>query len=168
MGMESQGMTRTGQTRGTRRETCPSVSFPSQILYGLNWARTQASAVRGQQVIAWAMARPKLSCFVFRQYRARFSALSLVCSDFPQSLQRSTGLAVSNTTRSLPPKEGVLRIFIALKNQSSRPSLNPRTLGPMTNTLTITPRRRMFVLIHLHLWKVISIRQDRLNDFCKH
>jgi hypothetical protein len=40
-----------------------------------------------------------------------------------------------------PPKEGVLRIFIALKNQSPRPGLNPRTLGPVASTLTITPPR---------------------------
>jgi hypothetical protein len=37
------------------------------------------------------------------------------------------------------PKEGALRIFIALKNPSPRPGLNPRTLGPMASTLTITP-----------------------------
>jgi hypothetical protein len=30
-----------------------------------------------------------------------------------------------------PPKEGVLRIFIALKNASNRPGLNPRPLGPV-------------------------------------
>jgi hypothetical protein len=39
------------------------------------------------------------------------------------------------------PKEGVLRTFIALKNPSPRPSLNPRTLGPVTSTLTTTPPR---------------------------
>jgi hypothetical protein len=33
------------------------------------------------------------------------------------------------------PKEGVLRIFIALKNSSSQPSLNPRTFGPVASTL---------------------------------
>jgi hypothetical protein len=36
----------------------------------------------------------------------------------------------------------VLRIFIALKNPSPWPGLNPRTLGPMANTLTITPLRQ--------------------------
>jgi hypothetical protein len=40
-----------------------------------------------------------------------------------------------------PPKESVLRIFIAIKIHSPRPGLNPRTLGPMVNTLTITPPR---------------------------
>jgi hypothetical protein len=35
------------------------------------------------------------------------------------------------------PKEGVLRIFIALKNPS--PGLNSRPLGPMASTLTTTP-----------------------------
>jgi hypothetical protein len=40
------------------------------------------------------------------------------------------------------PKEGVLRIFIALKNPSPWPGSNPRTLGPMASTLTTTPPRR--------------------------
>jgi hypothetical protein len=41
------------------------------------------------------------------------------------------------------PKEGVLRIFIALKNPSPRPSLNPRPLSQVANTLTTTPPRRL-------------------------
>jgi hypothetical protein len=40
------------------------------------------------------------------------------------------------------PKESVLRIFIALKNPSSRSGLNPRPLSPMASTLTTTPPRR--------------------------
>jgi hypothetical protein len=40
-----------------------------------------------------------------------------------------------------PPKESVLRIFIALKNLSSRLVLNPRSLGPMLSTLTVTSSR---------------------------
>jgi hypothetical protein len=39
-----------------------------------------------------------------------------------------------------PPKEGVLWTFIALKNASPWTGLNPRTLDPMTSTLTVTPR----------------------------
>jgi hypothetical protein len=39
-------------------------------------------------------------------------------------------------------KEGVLWIFIALKNPSPLPSLNPRPLSPVVSTLTITPPRR--------------------------
>jgi hypothetical protein len=41
------------------------------------------------------------------------------------------------------PKENVLRIFIALKNPSSRPGLNPRHLGPVASILTTTPPRRL-------------------------
>jgi hypothetical protein len=41
------------------------------------------------------------------------------------------------------PKEGVLRMFIALKNEQPRPGLNVRTLGPMTSTLVTTPLRRL-------------------------
>jgi hypothetical protein len=44
-------------------------------------------------------------------------------------------------------KKGVLQIFIALKNPSPRPGLNPRTLGPMASTLTITPPRRLMILL---------------------
>jgi hypothetical protein len=40
-------------------------------------------------------------------------------------------------------KEGVLRIFIALKNPSPRPGLNPRPLGPVSSTLTTTPPTRL-------------------------
>jgi hypothetical protein len=40
-----------------------------------------------------------------------------------------------------PLTEGVLQIFIALIHTLLRPGLNPRTLGPMASTLTITPPR---------------------------
>jgi hypothetical protein len=42
-----------------------------------------------------------------------------------------------------PPKDGVLRIFIAFKNASLRPGWNPRTLWRMADTLTIAPPRRL-------------------------
>jgi hypothetical protein len=41
------------------------------------------------------------------------------------------------------PSECVLRIFVALKNPSPRPGLNPRPLGPVASTLTTTPPRRL-------------------------
>jgi hypothetical protein len=41
-----------------------------------------------------------------------------------------------------PPKEGMLQIFIAVKNPSPRLGLNPRTSGPMASMLTISPLRR--------------------------
>jgi hypothetical protein len=47
------------------------------------------------------------------------------------------------------PKEGVLRIVTALKNPSPRPGLNPRPLGPVENTLTTTPPRRLTIFISL-------------------
>jgi hypothetical protein len=67
-------------------------------------------------------------------------------------------ISIWNTSRSLTcrkilrhgtsgftsqPKEGVLRIFIALKNPSPRPGLNPRPLGPVASTLTTTPSKRL-------------------------
>jgi hypothetical protein len=42
-----------------------------------------------------------------------------------------------------PPKEVVLRIFVALKNPSLQLGLSPRTLGPMASTLTTRPPRRV-------------------------
>jgi hypothetical protein len=39
------------------------------------------------------------------------------------------------------PKEGVLRTFIAIKNPSPQPGLNPHPLGPVASTLTTTPPR---------------------------
>jgi hypothetical protein len=44
-------------------------------------------------------------------------------------------------------QESVLRIFIAIRNPSPRPGLNPRPLGPVASTLTtISPRRRIHTL----------------------
>jgi hypothetical protein len=39
-------------------------------------------------------------------------------------------------------KEGVLRIFIAVKNPSPWPGVNPRLLGSVASTLTSTPPKR--------------------------
>jgi hypothetical protein len=41
------------------------------------------------------------------------------------------------------PKEGELRIFIALKNPSFRPGSNPRPMGSVASTLTTTPPWRL-------------------------
>jgi hypothetical protein len=40
-------------------------------------------------------------------------------------------------------KDGVLRIFIALRSSSPRPSLNSRSFGPVTTTLNTTPPIRL-------------------------
>jgi hypothetical protein len=45
------------------------------------------------------------------------------------------------------PKEGVLRIFIALKNPLTWLGPNPRPLGPGASTLTTTPLRRLYSFI---------------------
>ena len=44
-----------------------------------------------------------------------------------------------------PPKEGVLRIFFALKIRRLRPGLNPRTWVLKASTLTLDHRRRYIV-----------------------
>jgi hypothetical protein len=49
------------------------------------------------------------------------------------------------------PKESVLRTFIALKNPSPRPGLNPYPLGPVASTLTTTPPRRLGLAINITL-----------------
>jgi hypothetical protein len=66
-----------------------------------------------------------------------------------------------------PPKEGVLRTFIALKNPSSLPGLNPRTLGPVASALTIAPPRRLSVQHHtaprrpgVVRWKLTNVRRN--------
>jgi hypothetical protein len=49
-----------------------------------------------------------------------------------------------------PPKKGVLQICIAVKNPSPPLGLNPRILGIIVSTLTITPPRRL-------TWKITMI-----------
>jgi len=40
-------------------QTCPSTTLSTPSTYGLAWDWTWASAVRGQQLIAWPMAEPQ-------------------------------------------------------------------------------------------------------------
>jgi hypothetical protein len=47
----------------------------------------------------------------------------------------------------LPPKEGVLRNFIALKNPSPWPGSNLRPLGPVASTVTTTRSRRPVLIV---------------------
>jgi hypothetical protein len=48
------------------------------------------------------------------------------------------------------PKQGVLLIFIALKNPSPLPGFDPRSLGPLASTLATTPPRRTLTLERVH------------------
>jgi hypothetical protein len=50
--------------------------------------------------------------------------------------------------------EGVLRIFIDLKNSSPWPGSNPQLMGPVASTLTTTPPRRL-----------LSVTQKNNTDF---
>jgi len=45
-----------------------------------------------------------------------------------------------------PPKEGVLRIFFALKMRRLRPGANPRTWVPKASTLPLDHRSRLFLV----------------------
>jgi hypothetical protein len=67
------------------------------------------------------------------QYYLKYLKGSLTCRKILRH-------GISGFTSS--PKEGVLRIFIALKNPSPQSSLNPLPLGPVVSTLTTTPPRR--------------------------
>jgi hypothetical protein len=64
------------------------------------------------------------------------------------------------------PKEGVLRIFIALKNPSPRSDLNPRPLGPVASTLTTTPPKRLKGFTRRHFdaeaWVRVGFVVDKL------
>jgi hypothetical protein len=62
-----------------------------------------------------------------------FLHISKVSLTFLKILRHGADRSISR------PKEGVLRIFIALKNPLLRPGLNPRTLGPVARTLTARP-----------------------------
>ena len=48
-----------------------------------------------------------------------------------------------------PPKEGVLRIFFALKIRRLRPGVNPRTWVPKASTLPLDHRSRLMWVIRL-------------------
>jgi hypothetical protein len=48
------GMVLTEENRATRGETCASATLSTQILHGMSWVRTRASAVRGRRLTARA------------------------------------------------------------------------------------------------------------------
>jgi hypothetical protein len=55
-------------------------------------------------------------------------------------------------------KEGLLRIFIALRNPPPWPVSNPRTLGTVASTLITTPPRRLnLVRMRKKIWTVRNI-----------
>jgi hypothetical protein len=47
------------------------------------------------------------------------------------------------------PKDGVLRTFVAPKNPSSQPDLNPVTSSPMASTLNITVPRKTIAVFYI-------------------
>jgi hypothetical protein len=61
-------------TRKTGEKPVPAPLCPPQISHGLTRAQTRASAVRGQRLTAWAMARPG-QCFKIRPDRILPSSL---------------------------------------------------------------------------------------------
>jgi hypothetical protein len=70
------------------------------------------------------------------------------CLFIPVGFQEFFYTPLNLTTWDLPAllpvrEEGVLRIFIALKNPPPWPGSNPQPLGPVASTLTTTPQRRL-------------------------
>jgi hypothetical protein len=81
---------------------------------------------------------------------------------------------------SSPPKEVVLRIFIALKIHSPLQGLNPQTLGPITSTLTTrsglsklrpavhyhaAPRTSLNKCLKINFKKSVEMTHSRRNTF---
>jgi hypothetical protein len=64
------------------------------------------------------------------------------------------------------PKEGVLRIFIALKNSSPRPGSNPRPLGPVASILTTTPPRRRCNITLRSIWHYAQLVATTFSSLC--
>jgi hypothetical protein len=67
----------------------------------------------------------------------------------------------ANTFNS-PLKEGMLQIFVALKNSSPQPGFNPWTLGSVVSTLTITPPRWLLLLLNNSVFSLLSKNENRL------
>jgi hypothetical protein len=64
-------------------------------------------------------------------------------------------------------KEGVLRIFIALKNLLAWPGSNAQLLGPVASTLTTAPPRRLqggYNRRSISLWEVVSADSKAKQD----
>jgi hypothetical protein len=76
-----------------------------------------------------------------RRMNENFASQHLRCFNGSSTFRKSLLHGTSGFTSH--PNEGVLRIFIALKNPSPRPGLNPRPLGPVASTLTTIPSRRL-------------------------
>jgi hypothetical protein len=64
--------------------------------------------------------------------------------DFKSSLHAVKYYDMGPSGFTSHPKEGVLRIFIALKNPSPWPGSYQQPLGPVVSTLTTTPPRRHY------------------------
>jgi hypothetical protein len=64
-------------------------------------------------------------------------------------------------------KVGMLQIFIALKNPSPWPDLNPRPLGPVSRTITITPLSRLWVTLLVTTINLYRSGKENLNHQTK-
>jgi hypothetical protein len=70
--------------------------------------------------------------------------------DFKRSFTCHKILRHGTSSFTSHPKEGVLRIFIALKNPSPWLGSNPQPLGPVASTLTTAPPRRLSNMLTQH------------------
>jgi hypothetical protein len=77
--------------------------------------------------------------------------------DFKRSLICRKILQHGTSGFTSHPKEGVLRIFIALKNPSPWPGSKPRPSGPLASTLTSTPPRRQWFAVQIGIMSLNKI-----------
>jgi hypothetical protein len=90
-----------------------------------------------------------------------FGLMEYLCAYFEGIFNMQKNLPSSGRRLYFPDEEGVLQIFIVLKNPLPEPGLNSRTLDPVASTITITPPRRQFTHnCHLspHFPKCLIIR----------
>ena len=74
-----------------------------------------------------------------------------------RDLLHATNLRHGTDGFTSPPKEGVLRIFFALKIRRLRPGLNPRTWVLKASTLTLDHRSRyIYIYIYTYVCKVFK------------
>jgi hypothetical protein len=69
----------TGKTKEFGKKTFPLPFCPRQILHAPNRARTQASAVRGRRLTAWAMALPKLVHYFVGKNTFTWRVINVTC-----------------------------------------------------------------------------------------
>jgi hypothetical protein len=84
---------------------------------------------------------------IWEQVGGMVKGVRILCIRYPRYINGSFAcreiLRHRTSSFTSHPKEGMLQIFIALKNALPWPGLNPRPLGPVASALTTTPLRQL-------------------------